>query len=72
MAVVRSYVEGRWFAPDGGTPVYDAATGAPVAEVSSAGVDFAAALAYGRQVGGPALRELSFHERAELAKAAGQ
>ncbi|HEY1820216.1 MAG TPA: phenylacetic acid degradation bifunctional protein PaaZ [Trebonia sp.] len=72
MAVVRSYVEGRWFGPDGGTPVYDAVTGAPVAEVSSAGVDFAAALAYGRQVGGPALRELSFHERAELAKAAGQ
>jgi oxepin-CoA hydrolase/3-oxo-5,6-dehydrosuberyl-CoA semialdehyde dehydrogenase len=72
MAVVRSYIAGRWFAPDGGTPVYDAVTGAPVAEVSSAGIDFAAALAYGRQVGGLALRELTFHERAELAKAAGQ
>ena len=72
MAVVRSYIAGRWFAPDGGTPVYDAVTGAPVAEVSSAGIDFAAALAHGRQVGGPALRELTFHERAELAKAAGQ
>jgi hypothetical protein len=34
MAVVRSYIAGRWFAPDGGTPVYDAATGEPVAEVS--------------------------------------
>ncbi len=72
MAVVRSYIAGRWFAPDSGTPVYDAVTGEPVAEVSSAGVDFAAALAYGRQVGGPALRELTFHERAELAKAIGQ
>jgi oxepin-CoA hydrolase/3-oxo-5,6-dehydrosuberyl-CoA semialdehyde dehydrogenase len=72
MAVVRSYIAGRWFAPDGGTPVYDAVTGAPVAEVSSAGVDFAAALGYGRQVGGPALRGLTFHERAELVKAAGQ
>ncbi|HXT87730.1 MAG TPA: aldehyde dehydrogenase family protein, partial [Trebonia sp.] len=72
MAVVRSYIAGRWFAPDGGTPVYDAATGEPVAEVSSVGVDFAAALAYGREVGGPALRELTFHERAELAKAIGQ
>jgi oxepin-CoA hydrolase/3-oxo-5,6-dehydrosuberyl-CoA semialdehyde dehydrogenase len=72
MAVVRSYIEGRWYAPDDGTPVYDAATGEPVAEVSSAGVDFAATLAYGRQVGGPALRALTFHERAELAKAAGQ
>ena len=72
MAVVRSYIAGRWFAPDSGTPVYDAVTGEPVAEVSSVGVDFAAALAYGRQAGGPALRELTFHERAELAKAAGQ
>jgi len=72
MAVVRSYIAGHWFAPDGGTPVYDAVTGAPVAEVSSAGLDFGAALAYGRQVGGPALRELTFHERAELAKAIGQ
>jgi oxepin-CoA hydrolase / 3-oxo-5,6-dehydrosuberyl-CoA semialdehyde dehydrogenase len=72
MAVVRSYIAGRWFAPDNGAPVYDAVTGEPVAEVSSAGIDFAAALAYGRQVGGPALRELTFHERAELAKSIGQ
>src|SRR6201996_2860254 len=72
MAVVRSYVEGHWFAPDSGTPVYDAVTGEPVAEVSAQGVDFGAALAYGRAVGGPALRALTFHERAELAKEVGQ
>src|SRR5580700_9219221 len=72
MAVVRSYIAGRWFAPDSGAPVYDAVTGDLVAEVSSEGIDFQAALAYGRQVGGPALRELTFHERAELAKATGQ
>jgi len=72
MAVVRSYIAGHWFAPDSGTPVYDAVTGEPVAEVSSAGIDFAAALAYGREAGGPALRALTFHERAELAKAIGQ
>jgi oxepin-CoA hydrolase/3-oxo-5,6-dehydrosuberyl-CoA semialdehyde dehydrogenase len=72
MAVVRSYIAGRWWAPDGGTPVYDAVTGEPVAEVSSAGLDLAAALAHGRQAGGPALRRMTFHERAELAKAAGQ
>jgi oxepin-CoA hydrolase / 3-oxo-5,6-dehydrosuberyl-CoA semialdehyde dehydrogenase len=70
--VVRSYVAGRWFAPDSGSPVYDAATGDLVAEVSSDGIDFGAALAYGRSVGGPALREMTFHERAELAKAVGQ
>jgi oxepin-CoA hydrolase / 3-oxo-5,6-dehydrosuberyl-CoA semialdehyde dehydrogenase len=72
MAVVRSYIAGRWFAPDSGAPVYDAATGDPVSEVSSAGIDFAAALDHGRRVGGPALRALTFHERAELAKSAGQ
>jgi oxepin-CoA hydrolase / 3-oxo-5,6-dehydrosuberyl-CoA semialdehyde dehydrogenase len=72
VTVVRSYVEGRWFAPGSGSPVYDAATGDLVAEVSSDGVDFGAALAYGRATGGPALRELTFHQRAELAKAVGQ
>ena len=72
MAVVRSYISGHWSAPDSGSPVYDAVTGEVVAEVSSEGTDFAAALAYGRQVGGPALRELTFHERAEMAKALGQ
>ena len=72
MGVLRSYTEGRWSAPDSGTPVYDAVTGETVAEVSSAGIDFGAALAYGRQAGGPALRDLTFHERAELAKGIGQ
>ena len=76
MTVLRSYVGGRWYAPGrasqgGGTPVYDAVTGETVAEVSSAGIDFGAALDYGRATGGPALRELTFHERAGLAKAAG-
>ncbi|HLH57752.1 MAG TPA: phenylacetic acid degradation bifunctional protein PaaZ [Streptosporangiaceae bacterium] len=72
MTVLRSYVEGRWYAPDTGTPVRDAVTGETVAEVSAAGVDFGAALAYGRSEGGPALREMTFHERAALAKAIGQ
>ena len=56
MAVVRSYIAGRWFASDSGAPVYDAVTGDLVAEVSSEGIDFEAALRHGRQVGGPALR----------------
>ena len=72
MTVLRSYVEGRWHAPDSGFPVYDAVTGDLVTEVSSQGIDFGAALAYGRRAGGPALREMTFHERAELAKSVGQ
>jgi oxepin-CoA hydrolase/3-oxo-5,6-dehydrosuberyl-CoA semialdehyde dehydrogenase len=70
--VLRSYVAGHWFAPGSGSPVRDAATGEVVAEVSSEGVDFGSALAYGRAAGGPALRGLTFHERAELAKSVGQ
>src|ERR1700690_1947884 len=71
MTVLRSYVNGRWYAPDDGRPVYDAVTGEEVVRVSSEGVDFAAALEYGRSAGGPALRELTFHQRAALVKAVG-
>ncbi|OLT18881.1 phenylacetic acid degradation bifunctional protein PaaZ [Pseudonocardia sp. CNS-139] len=71
--MLRSYVEGRWQPPaDDGRPLFDAVTGAEVARISSAGVDFAAALDFGRRVGGPALRELTFHQRAALLKALGQ
>ena len=70
--VLRSYVSGDWHTPgDAGRPVFDAVTGEEIARVSSAGMDFAAALAYGREVGGPALRELTFHQRAALLKALG-
>src|SRR3954452_427504 len=70
MAVLRSYVSGKWHtAADEGVPLHDAVTGEEVARISSAGVDFAGALAYGRTVGGPALRELTFHQRAALLKA---
>ena len=70
MAVLRSYVSGEWHTAAGdGVPLHDATTGEEVARISSDGVDFAGALAYGRRVGGPALRELTFHQRAALLKA---
>ena len=69
MVVLRSYVNGSWFTPtDEGAPLYDAVTGDEVARISSAGIDMAAALEYGRQVGGPAIRQLTFHERASALK----
>ncbi|HEY8826457.1 MAG TPA: phenylacetic acid degradation bifunctional protein PaaZ [Jatrophihabitantaceae bacterium] len=72
MPLLRSYVEGSWFtATDEGVPLHDAVTGDEVALVSSTGLDFAAALDHGRRVGGPALRELTFHQRAALLKAVG-
>jgi oxepin-CoA hydrolase/3-oxo-5,6-dehydrosuberyl-CoA semialdehyde dehydrogenase len=70
MALLRSYVAGDWHtAPDEGTPLHDATTGEEVARISSTGIDMAGALAYGRTVGGPALRALTFHQRAALLKA---
>jgi oxepin-CoA hydrolase / 3-oxo-5,6-dehydrosuberyl-CoA semialdehyde dehydrogenase len=75
MTTLRSYVSGAWTEPaDGGQgarPVLDAVTGEEVARVSSAGIDLGAALAYGRSVGGPVLRELTFHQRAALLKSLG-
>jgi oxepin-CoA hydrolase / 3-oxo-5,6-dehydrosuberyl-CoA semialdehyde dehydrogenase len=73
MTVLRSYVGGVWTEPaDDGRPVLDAVTGEEVTRVSSAGIDLAAALDYGRIAGGPALRELTFHQRAALLKSLGQ
>lgn len=68
MAPLRSYVSGRWHTPDTeGAPLHDAVTGEEIARISSAGVDMAAALAYGREKGA-GLRELTFHQRAALLK----
>ena len=64
---VESYVAGSWQRPpNGGRPLRDAATGEAVAELSPAGIDLAAAVEHGRTVGGPALRELTFHHRASI------
>lgn len=69
MDVLRSYVGGRWQEPtERGAPLRDAVTGEEFARVSAAGIDRAAALDHGRRVGGPALRELTFHQRGALLK----
>jgi oxepin-CoA hydrolase / 3-oxo-5,6-dehydrosuberyl-CoA semialdehyde dehydrogenase len=68
--MLRSYLMGSWHTPaDEGAPLHDAATGETVARVGTADADRAAVLAYGRDVGGPALRDLTFHQRAALLKA---
>ncbi|GAA1662520.1 phenylacetic acid degradation bifunctional protein PaaZ [Nonomuraea maheshkhaliensis] len=68
--LLESYAAGRWFRPaDDGEPLLDAATGEEVARVSSRGLDVAAMVRHARETGGPALRALTFHERAALLKA---
>ncbi len=69
-AVLRSHVGGSWHTPtDEGRPLLDAVTGAEIARISAAGIDLPAALDYARRTGGPALRELTFHQRAGLLRA---
>src|SRR3954452_7275341 len=67
---LESYAAGRWFAADDeGRPLVDAGTGEEVVRISAAGLDLGEMVQHARSVGGPALRELTFHERAGLLKA---
>jgi oxepin-CoA hydrolase / 3-oxo-5,6-dehydrosuberyl-CoA semialdehyde dehydrogenase len=69
-ALLESYSAGAWFrATDEGAPLLDASTGEEVARISATGLDLAAMVAHARTKGGPALRALTFHERAGLLKA---
>ncbi len=69
---LQSYAVGKWFAGEGGYRILNAVTGEPVCVVSSQGLDFRAMLEHARQVGGPALRKLTFHERALRLKSLAQ
>src|SRR4029078_10195063 len=67
-----NYERDRWIAGDGNlSEIPSAIDGAPVAMTGSAGVDFGAMLLHAREIGGPALRRLTFHERARMLKALG-
>ncbi|MDO8149051.1 phenylacetic acid degradation bifunctional protein PaaZ [Isoptericola sp. b515] len=68
---LQSYVEDTWWSPATsatGTEVRDAATGEPVAIVSSEGLDLAGAMEHARTVGQASLGRLTFHQRAVLLK----
>ena len=66
---LQSYVQGKWLSGlEAGVAMRDATTGDIIAEVSSSGIDFRAVLRHAREVGGPALRAMTFHERAALLK----
>ncbi|MEI7471550.1 MAG: phenylacetic acid degradation bifunctional protein PaaZ [Chitinophagaceae bacterium] len=65
-----NYINGRWVEGDGdGQLLYNAVTGETIAAASTAGLDFAGILDYGRKVGSPALRKMTFHARGNMLKA---
>src|SRR5690349_15475734 len=70
---LRSYVAGEWVDSAGkGTDLFNAITGERIGDASSAGLDFKAMVEHARNVGGPALRKMTFHERARMLKAMAQ
>jgi oxepin-CoA hydrolase/3-oxo-5,6-dehydrosuberyl-CoA semialdehyde dehydrogenase len=69
MVTLESYACGEWRRGRGKPRVLrHAVTGEPIAEVSSEGLDFGAMLRWGRERGGPALRKMTFPERAAVLK----
>ena len=67
---LQSYAAGQWrTGSGGGAALRDATTGEVIAHASAEGLDAAAMLAWARDVGGPNLRRLTFHERAAMLKA---
>ena len=70
---LNNYAADRWLAASGGLQaVRSAVTGEVVAETGSQGLDFAGMLDHARNVGGPALRAMSFHARARMIKSLAQ
>ncbi|MVA97080.1 phenylacetic acid degradation bifunctional protein PaaZ [Nitratireductor sp. CAU 1489] len=69
---LNSFAAGKWVAPAGTiTSLKSAIDGRVIAELG-ARLDFAAMIEHARTVGGPALRALTFHERAAKLKALAQ
>lgn len=67
---LENYITGNWIAGDGeGQLLFNAVTGEAVASASTKGLDFKTILQYGREVGNPALRKMTFHERGNMLKA---
>jgi oxepin-CoA hydrolase/3-oxo-5,6-dehydrosuberyl-CoA semialdehyde dehydrogenase len=67
---LQNFAEGKWVSGSGGlAELRSAIDGEIVALTSSHGLDFAAMLRHAREEGGPALRALTFHQRALMLKA---
>ena len=59
-----NFAEGHWVEGKDLSDIPSAIDGQVVAQTGSGGLDFAAMADYARKVGGPALRRMTFHERA--------
>ena len=70
---IRSYLCGQWVEGSAqAVEVFNAVNGEAIGRVSSEGVNFKDCVCFGREVGGAALRKMTFHERAAMLKAVAQ
>ncbi len=70
MQILDSYVCGAWKQGQGqGSELTNPTTGAVIARTSTEGFDMAAVVRHAREVGGPALRAMTFAQRAAMLKA---
>jgi len=70
---VSSFAAGEWVAPGtGARTIASAITGEVIASAGNAALDVQEMLDHARAVGGPALRKMTFHDRARMLKALGQ
>ena len=70
MLDVQSFAAGQWIAPGtGARDIASAITGDVIARAGNDALAVQDMLAYAREVGGPALRKLTFHDRARMLKA---
>lgn len=67
---IQHYTQGQWITGNGdGELLHHAITGEPIFTHSIEGLDFKDILDYGRNVGNPALRKMTFQERGLMLKA---
>jgi len=70
MYQLGNYVGGNWVMGEGeGQVLFNAVTAEPLARATSKGLDFKSIIEYGRKVGNPALRKMTFHQRGNMLKA---
>lgn len=67
---VQSFAAGQWIAPDSSArDIHSAITGKLIARAGNSALDVDAMLDFARNVGGPTLRAMTFHDRAKMLKA---
>ncbi len=69
MNKLGNYIQGQWVDGQGdGAPLFSAVTGDQIGVATTKGIDFAEVLQYGRSVGSPALRKMTFQQRGKMLK----